>query len=145
MNVSALGLQIVGSCDSTTFDNEEGIITTPNYPNPYPIDKTCDWDLKGPKGMRIELKFENFELEYCHDLSFRTFEHNDHLAIYDGKTSKSNRIGDLLCGSKIPSNIISTSNNVHLEWKSDLLGGFKGFKIKASMLGKLSNIFTEMN
>ena len=144
MNVSALGLQIVGSCDSTTFNNDEGIITTPNYPNPYPNDKTCNWDIQGPRGMKIELKFEDFELKrYLQDGIFCSS--TDYLAIYDGKSSRSNRIGDLLCGSRIPNDIISTSNNIHLEWKSDWHGVSKGFKIKASMLGKLLNIITVMN
>ena len=95
--------------------------------------------------MKIELKFEDFELADCRNEKF--FASYNYLAIYDGKSSRSNRIGDLLCGSKIPKDVISTSNNVHLEWKSDWLvtDNHKGFKIKASLIGKLLNIFTKKN
>ncbi|KAM4636474.1 complement C1r subcomponent [Discoglossus pictus] len=45
-----------------------GIITSPNYPNPYPNSNDSIWDIVVPEGHRISLSFLLFDLEpseYC--------------------------------------------------------------------------------
>lgn len=46
-----------------TLTAPEGNITSPSYPDNYPKNKRCLWKITGPRGQRISLKFDNFQLE----------------------------------------------------------------------------------
>ena len=91
-------------------------MTTPNYPNKYPMGhKTCYWDVVAPSGTRIELQFLNFSME-----SF------DKLYIYDGPSSSSSLIeGPHNNGSSK----ISSGNRLHAKWTSDGSVERSGFNI----------------
>lgn len=40
-----------------------GVITTPNFPNPYPHDRNCTWVIEAPQGNSINASFSDFVLE----------------------------------------------------------------------------------
>ena len=47
-------------------------ITSPNYPNDYENNLSCDWILIAPEGKSVELEAQSFDLEqpddnYCYD------------------------------------------------------------------------------
>ena len=41
-----------------------GNFTSPNYPNKYPSNMRCEWNITAPKGTHIYLHFTDFELSY---------------------------------------------------------------------------------
>jgi len=43
--------------------NKSGLITSPNYPQPYPSSYHCKWKITVPVGLRIALWFRDFALE----------------------------------------------------------------------------------
>ncbi|XP_045117385.1 cubilin-like [Portunus trituberculatus] len=40
-----------------------GVITTPNFPDPYPHNRNCTWIIEAPKGNSINASFSDFVLE----------------------------------------------------------------------------------
>ena len=42
---------------------EEGTIQSPSYPDFYPQNKNCAWQIVAPKQHRISLNFTHFDLE----------------------------------------------------------------------------------
>jgi cubilin len=40
-----------------------GTFQTPNYPNPYPVYKECIWTIEVDPGQRVELTFEDMDIE----------------------------------------------------------------------------------
>ena len=97
-------------------------ITTPNYPNTYSNSKTCTWNIDAAQGSRVELKFVAFDLEYGSSCQY------DWLKVYDGANT-GRAIGNTLCGSSKPSNIVSSGNLLFLKWHSDSSTAKSGFKI----------------
>lgn len=57
----------------------------------------------------------------------------DSLAIYDGPTSRSNRLADL-CGNTLPPSIESSTNYLYFVFTSDAIIAKKGFKIKLTFV-----------
>jgi cubilin len=57
-----------------------GVVSSPNYPNDYPNDAACTWEIAVEEGKRIRLKFNYFHLEASVGCD------KDYLEIYDGAT-----------------------------------------------------------
>jgi hypothetical protein len=45
------------------FDVSNGTITSPSFPELYPVNKNCVWEIIAPPQYRITLNFTHFELE----------------------------------------------------------------------------------
>ena len=71
--------------------NDNGTITTPNYPQDYPASLSCVWTISAPEGYYIQLKFMDFDVEPYEDCK------TDLLEIKDGGTKNSPLIGNLRC------------------------------------------------
>ena len=54
---------ICGDGSPLVLDNSSGEITSPEYPDPYPIDAKCQWRVRVPDGNVVKLAFVEFELE----------------------------------------------------------------------------------
>uniref|UniRef100_A0A8C6GFH1 CUB and Sushi multiple domains 2 n=1 Tax=Mus spicilegus TaxID=10103 RepID=A0A8C6GFH1_MUSSI len=95
-----------------------GVILSPNYPEPYPPGKECDWKVTVSPDYVIALVFNTFNLEPGYDF----------LHIYDGRDSLSPLIGSFY-GSQLPSRIESSSNSLFLAFRSDASVSNAGFVI----------------
>ncbi|XP_060061806.1 CUB and sushi domain-containing protein 2 isoform X4 [Erinaceus europaeus] len=95
-----------------------GVILSPNYPEPYPPGKECDWKVTVSPDYVIALVFNIFNLEPGYDF----------LHIYDGRDSLSPLIGSFY-GSQLPSRIESSSNSLFLAFRSDASVSNAGFVI----------------
>ena len=49
-------------CGNTLMVNKKMDITSPNFPDLYPPDKTCVWRLCPPRSYRIKFHFNVFQL-----------------------------------------------------------------------------------
>ncbi|MGH0144612.1 UNVERIFIED_CONTAM: hypothetical protein FKN15_003784 [Acipenser sinensis] len=96
-----------------------GVILSPNYPQPYPPGKECDWRIKVNPDFVIALIFKSFNMEPSYDF----------LHIYEGEDSNSPLIGSVQ-GSQAPDRIESSGNSLFLAFRSDASLGMSGFAIE---------------
>ncbi|XP_051038037.1 CUB and sushi domain-containing protein 1 [Phodopus roborovskii] len=96
-----------------------GVILSPNYPQPYPPGKECDWRIKVTPDFVIALIFKSFSMEPSYDF----------LHIYEGEDSNSPLIGSFQ-GSQAPDRIESSGNSLFLAFRSDASVGLSGFAIE---------------
>ncbi|XP_018429646.1 PREDICTED: tolloid-like protein 2 [Nanorana parkeri] len=100
----------------------DGTITSPGWPNEYPMNKNCVWQVVAPAQYRISLQFEVFDLEGNDVCKY------DYVEIRSGLTSES-KLHGRYCGSEKPEVITSQGNGIRLEFKSDNTVSKKGFKV----------------
>ncbi|XP_005562578.3 CUB and sushi domain-containing protein 1 isoform X1 [Macaca fascicularis] len=96
-----------------------GVILSPNYPQPYPPGKECDWRVKVNPDFVIALIFKSFNMEPSYDF----------LHIYEGEDSNSPLIGSYQ-GAQAPERIESSGNSLFLAFRSDASVGLSGFAIE---------------
>ncbi|XP_053315605.1 CUB and sushi domain-containing protein 1 [Spea bombifrons] len=96
-----------------------GVILSPNYPQPYPPGKECDWRIKVNPDFVIALIFKSFNMEPSYDF----------LHIYEGENSNSPIIGSYQ-GSHAPERIESSGSSLFLAFRSDASVGMSGFSIE---------------
>ncbi|KAM4694270.1 scavenger receptor cysteine-rich domain-containing protein DMBT1-like [Discoglossus pictus] len=78
-----------------------GVLDSPNFPDLYPNNAFCTWEIRGLPGHQVELQFLQFSLETASDCVY------DSVTIYDGLPLSSPQLGKI-CS---PPNITFTSNS----------------------------------
>ncbi|XP_056391195.1 astacin-like metalloendopeptidase isoform X1 [Hyla sarda] len=100
----------------------EGVITSPNYPNNYPNNAYCHWNIT--TNTRFRVTFTDFDIESesynCLFDKLRIFNGRDFNNVYQLKD---------LCGQDIPSPITSFGNSMQLVFISDSHVVLKGFRV----------------
>uniref|UniRef100_A0A8C5UZ61 Cubilin n=1 Tax=Microcebus murinus TaxID=30608 RepID=A0A8C5UZ61_MICMU len=81
-----------------------GTFTSPNYPNPNPHARVCEWRISVQEGRRVTLTFDNLRLEA------RPSCDSEHVIVFNGIRSNSPRL-EKLCSSVNVSNEIKSSGN----------------------------------
>uniref|UniRef100_A0A3B5LXI6 Uncharacterized protein n=1 Tax=Xiphophorus couchianus TaxID=32473 RepID=A0A3B5LXI6_9TELE len=94
-----------------------GVILSPNYPQPYPPGKECDWRIRVNPDFVIALIFKSFNMEPSYDF----------LHIYEGEDSNGPLLASLQ-GNQAPERIESSGNSLFLAFRSDASLGMSGFK-----------------
>nr|XP_039250217.1 bone morphogenetic protein 1-like [Styela clava] len=92
--------------------NLDGYITSPNWPNEYPTNKKCVWQIVAPPQHKISIQFEKFELEGNEVCKY------DYVEIRSGLSDDAKFHGSF-CGLELPPVIRSTINEMSLAFKSD--------------------------
>ena len=101
------------------YNKSNGVITSPGFPENYPNGIESAWLIQLEADQFIELSFSSFDTETCCDC----------LKIYNGTSSDSPLI-EKHCGSSIPPNLISSSNEIYLVFESDGTTSRQGFKLE---------------
>ncbi|OXB61989.1 hypothetical protein ASZ78_005406, partial [Callipepla squamata] len=102
----------------------KGTILSPGYPEPYDNNLNCVWKITVPEGAGIQVQV----------VSFAT-EHNwDSLDFYDGADNNAPRLGSY-SGTTIPPLLNSTSNNLYLNFQSDISVSAAGFHLEYTAIG----------
>ncbi|KAG9355661.1 hypothetical protein JZ751_000499 [Albula glossodonta] len=96
-----------------------GLILSPEYPEPYPHGRECDWTVTVTLDYVIALSFIQFSLEPSYDF----------LHIYDGPDSLSPLLGSFY-GTDVPDRIESSSNTLFLAFRSDASLSSNGFVLQ---------------
>ena len=60
-------------CDTVTVNGTTGNLTSPNYPEPYPLDVSCNFILTVPDGNVVRMQFSTFDIDV-----------GDYVTVYDG-------------------------------------------------------------
>ncbi|XP_019632024.1 PREDICTED: uncharacterized protein LOC109475670 [Branchiostoma belcheri] len=103
-------------CQSLTADS--GSFSSQNYPNNYPNDHDCRYEISVSSPKVIKLTFTDFEVE--NDF--------DHVYVYDGNTTDSNYLLAELNGAKIPGPVTSTGSFMTVRLVTDSEVNWKGFQ-----------------
>nr|AEP25603.1 bone morphogenic protein 1 [Holothuria glaberrima] len=98
-----------------------GEITSPNYPDNYPKRKQCSWHIIATAGHRVELQFNEFDLEPHQECAY------DYITIYDGEEEDENTSMGSFCGRNIPEDIVSNGNHMYIKFHSDASVSRPGF------------------
>ncbi|KAM4028719.1 CUB and sushi domain-containing protein 3 isoform 7-T7 [Anomaloglossus baeobatrachus] len=102
----------------------KGTILSSGYPEPYDNNLNCIWKISVPEGAGIQVQV----------VSFAT-EHNwDSLDFYDGGDNNAPRLGSY-SGTTIPHLLNSTSNNLYLNFQSDISVSAAGFHLEYTAIG----------
>ncbi|XP_050312817.1 tolloid-like protein 1 [Anthonomus grandis grandis] len=95
-----------------------GTITSPSFPDLYPLNKNCVWEILALPQHKITLNFTHFDLEGNNNAQQQQCEY-DRVDVYskmkDGKMKKHGSY----CGSKAPALITSESNIMRIVFYSD--------------------------
>ncbi|XP_078681748.1 uncharacterized protein LOC144916495 [Branchiostoma floridae x Branchiostoma belcheri] len=103
-------------CQSLTADS--GSFSSQNYPNNYPNDHDCRYEISVSSPKVIKLTFTDFEVE--NDF--------DYVNVYDGNTTDSTYLLAELNGAKIPGPVTSTGSFMTVRLVTDSEVNWKGFQ-----------------
>ncbi|KAG8252010.1 hypothetical protein J6590_068218 [Homalodisca vitripennis] len=87
----------------------------------YLDDQDCEWRIQLPLGDKIQITFNKFDLE-------ETTPCDDFLEVRDGASRTSPMVGQW-CGSNLPPDFTSSSNELTIIFHSDLIFGGSGFTL----------------
>ncbi|XP_012283189.1 bone morphogenetic protein 1 [Orussus abietinus] len=99
------------------YDLSNGTITSPSFPETYPMNKNCVWEIIAPPQYRITLNFTHFDLE-----GNNVFQEE---CEYDS-VEVASKLGDdvlrkhgIFCGSRLPPLLTSEGNSMRIAFTSD--------------------------
>ena len=97
----------VGDC-SGSFDTQNGMLSSPSYPDTYPSSKDCVYTISQPVGNAIVLKFASIDIQKSDNCKY------DSLEVRDGISNDSPLLGRL-CGREIPVPIQTSQNKLWMK------------------------------
>ncbi|KAM7304337.1 tolloid-like protein 1 [Ixodes scapularis] len=96
------------------IEASNGTITSPSFPDLYPSNKNCIWEIVASPQYRITLNFTHFDLEGNNqDCEY------DKVDIHSKMGDNTVRKHGLFCGSYLPPIITSEGNSLRIEFSSD--------------------------
>uniref|UniRef100_A0A4W6CUB6 complement subcomponent C1r n=1 Tax=Lates calcarifer TaxID=8187 RepID=A0A4W6CUB6_LATCA len=115
------------SCGGGIFDEPEGHLSSPGYPNSPPHAVSCQYVIAVESGFTVSLSFsDNFQIESVDtEQGLNCLHHWLQLTIPDREPIK-------LCGSKSPGLIATNSNTVKLDYHTDDQGLSNGWSLDYS-------------
>ncbi|XP_045395851.1 mannan-binding lectin serine protease 1 isoform X3 [Lemur catta] len=108
-------------CSDNLFTQRTGVITSPDFPNPYPKSSECFYTIELEEGFMVSLQFEDiFDIE----------DHPEVPCPYDYIKIKAgpNILGPF-CGEKAPEPINTQSHSVQIMFRSDNSGENRGWRL----------------
>ncbi|XP_039344951.1 mannan-binding lectin serine protease 1 isoform X2 [Mauremys reevesii] len=114
-------------CSSNLFSQRSGVITSPDFPGPYPKSSDCLYRIELEEGFLISLQFED---------SIDIEDHPEVSCPYDYIKIKAGRkeFGPF-CGEKSPGRLETQSNSVQILFHSDSSGENRGWKLSYTAIG----------
>lgn len=99
----------IGDCGGI-FDTQNGVLSSPSYPDTYPGSKDCVYTISQPVGNVIVLKFASFDIYgYGYNCAY-----GDSLEVRDGISNDSPLLGRL-CRREIPVPIQTSQNKLWMK------------------------------
>ncbi|XP_035208924.1 dorsal-ventral patterning protein tolloid-like [Stegodyphus dumicola] len=96
---------------------DKGVVTSPSFPDIYPSDINCVWEIVAPPNFHVYLNFTHFDLENPLDEDFCLYDSMNILS----KTFVNGKRKDKAsyCGSQLPPMMKSEENLIRIEFTSD--------------------------
>ncbi|XP_033347146.1 cubilin [Bombus vosnesenskii] len=104
-----------------TMNGVTGDIISPNYPEPYMHRAECKWTIAVAAGSLIRLLIVDLQLEEHTKCRY------DYIEIYEGNNRRN---GQRYCQYPYPKIIMSKSNVLNIEFRSDFTNSGRGFHLK---------------
>ncbi|KAK6170352.1 hypothetical protein SNE40_018764 [Patella caerulea] len=109
-------------CDNSvqcgqTHTGKDGTFQSPNYPQKYPKYSDCQWRIETAVGTKIQLTFDDFDVEKKYD----------YVDVYDGSNTDSTKLGHY-AGKETPEVPLSSGNILIVRLKADQSKEKKGFQ-----------------
>uniref|UniRef100_A0A8C1AQ45 Neuropilin n=1 Tax=Cyprinus carpio carpio TaxID=630221 RepID=A0A8C1AQ45_CYPCA len=127
-----------GSDCSRNFTSPSGVIESPGFPDKYPHNLECTFIIIVPPHMDVTLTFLTFDLENDPLQGSESECKYDWLEVWDGLP----QVGPLIgrhCGTKIPSEIQSSTGILSLSFHTDMAVAKDGFSARYNMTLKEVN------
>ncbi|TMW47074.1 hypothetical protein DOY81_007853 [Sarcophaga bullata] len=125
--VSKRGFQIhwfllLNGCGGS-LEGQQGIITSPYYPEPYPNRAECEWRIHVPSGSAIHITVEDLALESYGNCRY------DFLSIYDGTTETKTHLASVceLDSDDKPLQYVINNNEALIQLTTDDSNRERGF------------------
>ncbi|XP_043730496.1 mannan-binding lectin serine protease 1 isoform X2 [Cervus elaphus] len=114
-------------CSDNLFTQQTGVITSPDFPNPYPKSSECLYTIELEEGFMISLQFEDiFDIE----------DHPEVSCPYDYiKIKAGPKVLGPYCGEKAPEPINTQSHSVQILFRSDNSGENRGWRLSYRATG----------
>lgn len=120
-------------CQNITLHNYYGIIESPNFPYKYEHNLNCSWTIDAPIGNKVNLTFSHFDVE---GLGKNNSCEYDYLKISEGvKRTASKQLAKLCNSDVLPPKIHSSQHQVFLNFVTDSLIAFNGFRLEWTVDG----------
>ncbi|XP_023245166.1 tolloid-like protein 2 [Copidosoma floridanum] len=100
-----------------TFESNNGTITSPSFPETYPNNKHCVWEIIAPVQYRITLNFTHFDLE-GNNVYEQPCEY-DWVEVASKLSDDVHKKHGIFCGSRPPPLITSEGNSLKVVFSSD--------------------------
>ncbi|XP_036705984.1 mannan-binding lectin serine protease 1 isoform X2 [Balaenoptera musculus] len=108
-------------CSDNLFTQRTGVITSPDFPSPYPKSSECLYTIELEEGFMISLQFEDiFDIEDHPEVSCPY----DYIKIKTGP-----KVLGPFCGEKAPEPINTQSHSVQILFRSDNSGENRGWRL----------------
>ncbi|XP_066440814.1 cubilin [Eleutherodactylus coqui] len=106
----------------------QGILESLNYPDPFPVDRHCNWTIQTTMGNTISYSFRTFQLEDYLCL-------HEYVKLYDGPNDQSRLIGTY-CGDRMPPSDTTNGTTLYVVFVSDsYMARKRGFQLSWSVNG----------
>ncbi|OXA47104.1 Cubilin [Folsomia candida] len=116
-----------------------GVIESPNFPNPYPHNRNCTWELQAPLGNKLNVSFSHFDIEGPPRGGERCVYDFVNLKEWKRPTHTTDAVSvtDLgkFCGSTRPPLISSTKDTLSINFVSDYSYAMNGFRLEWKVNG----------
>ncbi|ELU00391.1 hypothetical protein CAPTEDRAFT_221124 [Capitella teleta] len=107
------------------INTSNGTLHSPSYPDLYPANKNCVWEIEAWEGYRISINFTHFDLEGNNqDCEYDSVEVSSGAG--EGGSSLQHSV---FCGSKLPPSITSEGNRLRITFNTDNTVQKTGFMV----------------
>ncbi|XP_028320211.1 mannan-binding lectin serine protease 1 isoform X2 [Gouania willdenowi] len=114
-------------CSGLVFTERRGILTSPDFPSPYPKSSDCSYIIRVEPGFRLRLQFNT---------TFDVEDHPDIQCPYDYVTVHSReQVWGPFCGSESPGLIRTNSSFITIDFHSDNSGENRGWRMDYTTTG----------
>lgn len=113
------------------LNTSSGVIESPFFPNPYPANEECIWEIVSRIDDRITLNFTHFELEGSHLVQ----EECDYDSVTIFSKYSNGRVNRqaIFCSELLPPSVTSETNVMRIQFKSDKTVQKAGFSATFSI------------
>ncbi|MBN3325534.1 TSG6 protein, partial [Atractosteus spatula] len=105
------------------LQGDKGEFQSPGFPQSYPSNMDCTWEVTAPPGHLILLAFHSVVLEEHKGCQY------DFVTVFDGKREEGVELGRF-CGSELPPPLRSSSNTMTVQLRSDASVELDGFSVR---------------
>lgn len=114
-------------CSGGVFRERSGVLSTTDFPSPYPKNSNCSYVIEVEVGFTLKLQFdENFDVE----------DHPEISCPYDFlQVSAGSRVFGPFCGQVSPGVILTESSSATVMFYSDQSGENRGWRLRYTTIG----------